>query len=93
MKAVNAREYLTQREIDEFNQEKEVAQLQADYGLRVQELQLEVSKLEAKWTSLYRLPFAILMLPVRFMMSIALIISVAVKKELPQQFWDIINLK
>lgn len=65
-----------------------VAERQADYGLRVKELELEVAKLEAKWTQLYRLPLAVVLLPVRILFAIGFIALCVVKKEPSDKFWE-----
>lgn len=88
MKAINARESLTPREREEYEQEKEVARLQADYKIRYRELELEIEKIQVKWTQVFRIPFAIINLPVRFVMAFAVIASAVTKKDLPEKFWD-----
>lgn len=82
------REALTAREREELNWEKESAQLQIDYATRIKEMDLEVRKIEAKWTQLFRVPMAVIALPVRVIMAIAIPISVITKKDLPDKFWE-----
>jgi hypothetical protein len=82
------RETLTPRERAELDWEKESAKLQVEYGTRIQELDLEVRKLEAKWTALFRLPLALVELPIKLVMSLAIPISVITKKDLPNSFWE-----
>lgn len=84
---VSGREYLTPREIEEFKQEMTVAEKQADYGLQVKQLELEIARLETKWTQVWRLPLAIILLPVKFIMAFAIPISVITKKDLPDAYW------
>jgi hypothetical protein len=79
---------LTPRERAELDWEKEAAQMQITYAEKIKEMDLEVRKLEAKWTSLYKLPMAVVWLPIRFVMAFAIPISVITKKELPKQFWE-----
>lgn len=90
MKAVN-RDYLTPREIEEFKQELEVAEKQADYGLKVKELELQIKKIETHWTQVFRLPLAVILLPVKFVMAFAIITSLITKKDLPKEFWDLLR--
>jgi hypothetical protein len=78
---------LTMRERETFDQEKEMAQMQVDYNLRVKEMELEVAKIEARWSVLFRIPIMIIKLPVFLFFGIALIVSLIVKKDLPDQFW------
>lgn len=81
-------EKLTPRERAELDWEKEATHLQADYALKVKELELQVKKLEARWSSLFRLPMAIIWLPVRLIMAFAIPISAITKKDLPDKFWE-----
>lgn len=82
---------LTPRERAELDWEKEAAQMQVAYAEKVKEMDLEVRKLEAKWTQLFRLPMALIWLPIRFIMAFAIPISVITKKELPQAYWDFLR--
>lgn len=86
--AMTTRETLTPREYEEFNQRKEFFEMQAQHELAVKDKELEVMRLEAKWSSWMKLPVMVLMLPVRVVMSFAVIISAITKQPLPQQFWD-----
>lgn len=92
MKAINTREAMTGREREEFDQELTIARLQADYQLKYKEMELELKKVDTKWTQVFRIPFAILMLPVRFLMTFAIIASAISKKDLPPDFWKILSL-
>lgn len=85
---MTTRETLTPREYEEFNQRKEFFEMQAQHELAVKDKELEVMRLEAKWSSWMKLPVMVLMLPVRVVMSFAVIISAITKQPLPQQFWD-----
>ena len=89
--AINTRDTLSPREYEEFNQRKEYFELQAEHELKVKNLELEVMKLEAKWSSWMKLPVMVLMLPVRILFGIAFICSVFVKKELPAEYWRVIK--
>lgn len=78
---------LTMREREIFNQEKEMAQLQVEYNLKAKELELEVAKIEARWSSLFQVPILIIKLPVFILFGIAYICSIFTKTELPDDFW------
>ena len=82
---------LTAREREEFEQEKIVVQMQSEHTLKLKELELEVAKIEAKWTVLLKLPLYIVMLPVRILFGLAYICSMFTKKELPEEFWKFIK--
>jgi len=88
MKTISARETLTPREVEEFEQEKTIAQLQADYQLRYQEKELEIKRIETKWTQLFRLPFAIILLPVRMLFGIGYIAHAIRGTQPSDKFWD-----
>lgn len=89
--AMNYRETLSPKEYEEFNQRKEMFEMQAQHELAVKDKELEVMKLEAKWGSWMKLPVMVLMLPVRILFGIAFICSVFVKKELPAEYWRVIG--
>jgi hypothetical protein len=91
MKTINARESLTDREREEFEQEKTIAQLQADYQLKFKEMELNIQRIQTKWTQVFRLPFAVLMLPVRFLFGLGYIAH-AIRGTAPDaKFWDYLN--
>lgn len=79
---------LTPRERDEFEQQKELIEMQGGFTLKRTEYEIELSKIEARWTNLLRLPFAIILLPVKFILAFAIPISVITKRELPTEFWE-----
>ena len=88
MRAINASESLTSREREEFNQEKEIAKLQADYQLQYKQAELAIKKLETKWTQVLRIPFAIISLPVRFVFGIGYIVQAFKGTEPSEKFWE-----
>jgi hypothetical protein len=51
-------------------------------------MDVEVRKLEARWSSWLRLPMAIVLLPIKFVLAFAIPISVITKKDLPDKFWE-----
>lgn len=79
---------LTPREQAELTWEKEAARMQVEFAEKSKAMDLEVKKLEAKWTQLWRLPMAVIWLPIRFVMAFAIPISIITKKELPKEFWE-----
>lgn len=88
MKDYSGRETLTPRERDEFEQEKEIARLQADYQLKAKEMDLAVKRLEVKWTQLFRLPLALLTLPVRLTLCVGYIACCIRGQQPDDHFWD-----
>lgn len=79
---------MTSREYEMFNQRKEMFELEAQQALNVKRLEIEVAKLEARWSSLLRLPVLLLKLPVLIILSIGFCIGVARGKELSSSFWS-----
>jgi hypothetical protein len=82
------RTVLSPRERAELDWEKEAARLQITYNETIKQMDLDLKKLEVKWTQLFRLPLAILTLPIKLVMSLAIPISVVTKKDLPDKFWE-----
>jgi hypothetical protein len=82
------REKLTPREREELGWEKEATKLQIEHAEKISQMNLEVRKLEARWTQLFKLPMALIWLPIRLVMAFAIPISVISKKELPDKFWE-----
>lgn len=82
---------LTPREQAELSWEKEAAHLQVDHAEKVSQLNLEIRKLEVKWQQLWRIPLAVVLLPVKLVAALAVPISVVTKKDLPKEFWEFIR--
>lgn len=91
MKTINARESLTDREREEFEQEKTIAQLQAEYQLKFKGLEIDLQKQQMKWSQVFRLPFAILSLPVRFLFGVGYIAHAIRGTKPDDKFWDYLN--
>lgn len=85
---IQSSEQLTPREWAQYNNEKEMWELQATHALRMKDKEIEVMKLEAKWRAWLKLPVVIITLPVRFLFGIAYIVAVARKTELGDNFWQ-----
>lgn len=85
--AIQVLDKLTPREYEMFNQRKEMFELEAQQALAVKRMEIEVAKLEAKWSSLLRLPIFLLKLPVLVILAIGFCIAVARGKELSSSFW------
>ena len=86
--AINTADSLTGREREEFEQEMAAAREQAEYQLKYRAMELDLKRLETRWTQVFRLPFALLSLPVRFVMALALIAYAVRKTNAPKEFWD-----
>lgn len=82
---------LTPREWAEFNNEKEILKMQMDHARTLKELEIEVQKLEARWSSWLKLPLALIKLPVRLLLIIPLSIYAGRKQEVPQELWNLLS--
>lgn len=89
--AIQTRQTLSPREYEEYNMRKEFFELQAQHELAVKEKELEVMRLEAKWSSWMKIPLTIIKLPVLLLFGIAQIVAVARKYELPEAYWRFIK--
>ena len=87
----NAREQMTEREREEFEQEKLAAEMQASYNLKIKEMDMEIARLEAKWTNVLRLPVAIITLPVRVVLAFGYLVTAAKKEKPDESFWKFLN--
>lgn len=84
-------EELTPREWAEWNNQKEMWELQAAHEIQVKKLEIEVQKLEARWSVWLKIPLVILSLPVRVLLIIPLSIYAAKKQEVPQEIWKLLR--
>lgn len=91
MSLTNSRDEMTAREREEFAQEKEAAAIQAEYNLKIKEMEIEVARMEARWSSWLKLPLMIIKLPVFIVFGIAYCIAMAVKHDPPESFWKFLK--
>lgn len=81
----------TPRELETMRYESERADKEMAYGLKMKELDIEVQKLETKFSSLLRIPITIVKLPLLILMGIAYIVHAIVKIEPSQDFWKLLK--
>jgi hypothetical protein len=84
---VAQREKMSDFEREEFEQEKTVVQMQLEHAQKLKNMDYEVSKIEARWTVLFKLPSIILSLPVKLLLAIGYIVSM-ITKHPDEKFWD-----
>lgn len=84
---------LTQREKEEFEQEKEIATLHSGHTIRLKELELDIEREKAKWSNIQKIPLTIIQLPIMTMLAIAYILSMFTKKEMPEEFWRLFGIE
>lgn len=84
-------EQLTPRESITMEYEKERANKEMEFGLRMKELEIEAQKLDIKIGSIFRIPIFILKLPVLIILSIAYIVHIITKTEPSENFWRLLK--
>ncbi len=82
---------MTAREREEFEQEKEAAAIQADYNLKIKQMDLDLARMEAQWSSWMKIPITIIKLPVYVVFGIAYCIAMATKHEPSEDFWKFLK--
>lgn len=80
---------MTAREREEFDQEREMFNLQSVHTLKAKDLDLKLAKTELKWQQIYRIPTLIIKLPVLIILSIGFIAAMARGKDPGDKFWDL----
>jgi hypothetical protein len=78
---VNAPDKFTAREYEEIKISQEEAE-------KNRQFQLQLAKAENSWNLLFRIPLALIALPVRLVQAIALCVIYARGKEPSQAFWQ-----
>lgn len=77
-------EELSPREWAEFNNQKEMWELQATHSKEMKLLELEAQKLESKWNTWIKIPVIIITLPVRILFIIPLTVYAVTHQEIPE---------
>ncbi len=91
MRGLYENEELTPKEQSIYQHERQMYELQADHQKEIKRMDIELAKLEAKWSSWLSIPKTIITLPVLFLFGIAYCITVATKQEPSQNFWDFLK--
>lgn len=78
---------LSPREYEQMNYEKEMLDKQMTHAREMKVLDLELQKLEAKWSAWIKLPLIVLTLPVRILFVIPLSIYAITKQEVPEFYY------
>lgn len=86
--AIHDRDTLSPRESFMLEHEKEQGRIAREHAIRMKQLDIEVQKMEAKWSAWLRIPMFIIMLPVRLLFAIAFIVAVSRKVTLGEDFWN-----
>lgn len=82
---------ITPREYETWQHEREMLELQMNHAKEMKLLEVEVEKLEARWSSLLKIPVMILMLPVRILFAFGYIVHAIKSSEPSESFWKLIK--
>lgn len=88
---INEPTTFTPREIETMRYESERADKEMAYGLELKKMDIELQKLEAKWSTLLRIPITIVKLPILILFGIAYIVHAIVKIEPSENFWKLLK--
>jgi len=82
--AITYKDELTPREREEMDYSREENEKNRQYNL-------EVAKIENRWAQLFKLPLAILSLPVKLVLALAIIPFAIKGSEIPDSYWKAIR--
>lgn len=82
---------LTNREREEMEFQQQMFDRQAEHTQKVKAMELEVTKIQAKWSSLLRLPIIVVKMPLFIFMGVAYCIAVARRHEPSEAFWNLLK--
>ena len=82
------RSEFTPRELEEMRRAKEEADANRAHAIRLKEMELEAKKIDLKWSQIFKIPLALILLPVKIVCSFALLVAYARKHEPSASFWD-----
>lgn len=88
---IQARETLTPRETMIHDWEVDERNAHMAHEKEIRQLEIEVMKIEAKWSSWFKIPLTILKLPVYILFGVAYIVAVARKHEPSENFWKFLK--
>ena len=85
-------EQLTPRERENIEHEKEMLLLQMGHAKEMKSLELESEKIGSKWTIVFRLPIALIKLPVAVLVCFVLVVYAIRGIEPPESLTSFIRL-
>lgn len=71
---IQTRDQLTPREYAIHNHDKEMLELQMAHAKQMKELEVESNRINSKWTTIFRLPLALIILPVKLVIVSVLVV-------------------
>lgn len=82
---------MTAREYEQHQWEVEEREKLFEHQARLKQMDIELAKLEAKWSSWLKIPVKIVLLPVLLVMALGYCIHAITKKEPPESFWRLLR--
>lgn len=65
--------------------------LKTELEQQLREAEMDIKRLEVKWLTILKIPLNIVLLPVKFIMALAIPIAAITGKELDKHFWEIMK--
>jgi len=82
---------LTPREFEQHQWEVEEREKLFEHQARMKQMDIELAKLDAKWSSWLKLPLRLIMLPVYLLFGVGYCIHAITKKEPSDNFWRLMK--
>lgn len=90
--SISTPELLTARELAEMEYTSEQSDKNRQHELSMYEVDYKIRKLEASWRMLLKLPLALLFLPVKLVLALAVVVAFAFGRDCPPSLWDLLKL-
>ena len=82
---------LTPREHEQMRYEEEQEKRQIEYATAMKDKEIELAKMEAKWSAWLRIPILILKMPVLLVLGLAYIVHAIRGIEPSENFWNMLK--
>ena len=81
------RSEMTGREYEQHQWDVEERERTIAFQLQLKQMDIELAKVEARWSTWLRLPVLLIKLPVMLVLAFGYCVGIVIKKEPPEQFW------
>lgn len=89
--AIERQSKMSDYEKEEFEQSKYITELQLAHAKEIKRMELEITRLETKWTVLLRIPLSLILLPVKMIVGLAYLFGRPWRTEPDIEFWEFMN--
>ena len=89
--AIQTNSEMTQREVMEYAQHKEMFEKQAELQIKLKELEIDHLKMESRWNAWFRIPVTIVKLPVYVLFGLGYVVHAIRQTEPSDRFWDLLK--